>query len=259
MRDLPNRRGLSLIELLVVMAVLAILIGLLLPVLSTVRAAGVSARCQTNLRQMAIAAQAYSTTFDAFPPALRYEREEGRLVQIAWDWKSTLGGHLLGPGPLWSYLDNPGEVQQCPAYRGSANFAGDPFTGYNYNTTYIGGESPFAQVGWDVFRRGIAPHRCHRGDRCAMFGDGGYAGGANKFMRAPMNTVEHSLSTVYAGGQAFRHHDETNVVYLDGHVAASNRAYRGNLATDALLGGTMGHPDNGFLSDDDSAYDPRSP
>ena len=76
-------------------------------------------------------------------------------------------------------------------------------------------------------------------------------------MRAPLNTVEGALFRVYAGGQAFRHAGATNVAFLDGHLAPVHRPRPGRLATDQLLEQTMGYPENGFLSDDDRAYDPR--
>ncbi len=66
----PARRAMSMVELIVVIAVLALLGGLLLPGLSMVSAAGRSAQCASNLRQMAIAAQMYATIFDTWPPAI---------------------------------------------------------------------------------------------------------------------------------------------------------------------------------------------
>ena len=66
-----------------------------------------------------------------------------------------------------------------------------------------------------------------------------------------------SLGTLYGGGQAFRHRGSTNVEYLDGHTGISESAAAGPLATQNLLDQVMGYPANGFLSEDDRAYDPR--
>jgi prepilin-type processing-associated H-X9-DG protein len=146
---------------------------------------------------------------------------------------------------------------QCPDYDGESNFEGDPFTGYNYNTSYIGGEAAYVEVGWAVVRKGVAPHACQRVDRCAVFGCGGYSGGANKFMRAPGNPEHGSLFVTYAGGQAFRHAgNTTNSAFLDGHVESRGVACKGESATEGLLN-VMGYGANGFLSDDDGAYAPR--
>ena len=76
-------------------------------------------------------------------------------------------------------------------------------------------------------------------------------------MRAPSNTVENDLSTVYAGAQAFRHQGCTHVCFLDGHVAGMCACHEGPQATTPLLDGVAGFPANGFLSNDDANYDPR--
>jgi prepilin-type processing-associated H-X9-DG protein len=249
-----------MIELLVVVALLGVLLGLLLPSIGQVRSAGRSARCASNLRQMAMAAAGYSAVHDVFPPALRYALRDDGLHIVAWDWETTASGMLVGPGPLWSIPGDPGSVQQCPEHAGASNFA-DPTTGYNYNTTYLGAESPFPYApgwgeGWERLRWGARPHACRRSASCALFGDGGIAAGvANKFMRAPMNSVEGDLSMVYAGAQAFRHGRCSNVAWVDSHVSGVCAPRKGAHATEELLRG-MGYPGNGFLSDDDSAYDP---
>lgn len=54
------RRGFSLIELLVVVAIIAILVGLVLPALSSARKSGKSAVCASNLRSVGQALEAYS-------------------------------------------------------------------------------------------------------------------------------------------------------------------------------------------------------
>jgi prepilin-type processing-associated H-X9-DG protein/prepilin-type N-terminal cleavage/methylation domain-containing protein len=255
MRPAARRDGFTLIELLVVVATVALLLGLLLPALSSVQASSRSALCVSNLRQMAIAAQGYALEYQYFPPAVRYENE-GTITEIGWDWITTWDRQLISPGPLWAYTDDPGKVQQCPGYHGTTNTA-DPYTGYNYNTTHIGGEAPPFHWGWDGFRAGVRFSACRWTARVAVFGDGGRAGGTNKFMRAPMNSEGCGVDVVYAGGQAFRHQKTTNVAYLDGHVGIVGTPCEGLLATQRLLSDKMDYPRNGFLSDDDRAYDPR--
>ena len=249
----PAHRALTMVELMVVLAVLALLLGLLLPTLSIVSAAGRSTQCRSNLRQMALAAHAYTMVYTVYPAAIRYE--DGG-IQVAWDWVTTFTGELISPGSLWGFSNDPGQVQQCPDYQGETNFA-DPFTGYNYNTTFIGAEGTLATPGWEDLRWGVPLGQHRRTVETAMFGDGGRAGGTNKFMRAPMNSEGYALDVIYSGGQAFRHQRSTNVAYLDGHVDSVGKPYAGALATESLLEDVMGYPENGFLSDDDSAYDPR--
>jgi prepilin-type processing-associated H-X9-DG protein/prepilin-type N-terminal cleavage/methylation domain-containing protein len=256
-----RRNGVTMTELLVVMAALALLIGLLAPALSGVAAGSRSSNCQSNLRQITMAAQNYATMYDSFPAALRFEQVNGAYQRFAWDWVTTLSNQLVGPGPIWAFTDNPDRVQQCPDCMTESTYSGDPFTGYNYNTSFIGAEATFPQLGWANIRNGVPIHACRRTSSCAIFGDGGWKGGANKFMRSPVtfddNGNEVTSPVHYGGGQAFRHRDWTNVAFLDGHVGSKNQPRKGKLATPNMLDQIMDYPGNGFLTEDAAAYDPR--
>lgn len=95
-----NRSAFTLVELLVVIAVIGILISLLLPAVQAARESARQMQCKNNLRQIGIAVINYETSIGTFPP--------GRLYP---DW-IHVGNQ--GPAPVKTYTNYNGVKQDVP-------------------------------------------------------------------------------------------------------------------------------------------------
>jgi prepilin-type N-terminal cleavage/methylation domain-containing protein/prepilin-type processing-associated H-X9-DG protein len=80
-----RRRGMSLVELLVVVAVLSALVALLLPAVQSVREAGRRTACMNNLRGIGCAIYGYESARRTFPVGCLECATKAPRKQIAWN------------------------------------------------------------------------------------------------------------------------------------------------------------------------------
>ncbi|MDO8302798.1 MAG: type II secretion system protein [Sedimentisphaerales bacterium] len=268
-----RKKAFTLVELLVVIAIIAMLLSILVPSLQ--RARGLTKRlvCLSNLRQLSVAAQIYTNNYNDFYPFAMETLSGGGSSSIinCWDFMDPKLGKGK-PGLLWQG-DGIAKIQQCPDFKGAANWAGDPYTGYNYNSSYIGGsvatfggiassanggasfaaKKPSPPTGsTEIIVRSSKTTELKHPAATALFGDGQWSGGANKFMRSPFFGPNDGGPGNWAGTQGFRHLGQTNVAYCDGSARPQKERYT---QTEDPAEASNIAPLTGFLSPDNSAYD----
>mgnify|MGYP000009154466 FL=1 len=222
------RKSFTLIELLIVVAVMAILAGLLLPALNRARERGMGVKCMANLKNVGMVMHAYtSQANDTFPFA-----EEGKR-----QWYTNPGGWILkdyfrmwaGDPSLPDWIEFVPLRTLCPKV---ANYGYDRAENYPGYSRWADWAKPsfYGMTGasWDIGKRILQKESwyLHKFNlvrtpsaKVMQAETNSQAGGANHGCWRLYEAVADATAVT---GIVYAHNQMANVLFFDLHVEAKD-------------------------------------
>ena len=226
--------GFTLVELLVVIGIIALLVGILLPVLNGARQAAQSTQCLSNVRQLVTACVLYSNENHGFWPPAAADEDTTNLLR--WHGSRAVATDLFDlrrdPSPLKPYLSEG--IKTCPSLQkdllaGAEAGAG----GYGYNQDYLGSSIAEYGTAWpspaDTYTRTAKMAQIKNSSEKIAFGDTASAVNYDmatyaatkglfqySFVNEPVNAYGHNQPSLH-----FRHKGRrVNIAWTDGHASS---------------------------------------
>jgi prepilin-type N-terminal cleavage/methylation domain-containing protein/prepilin-type processing-associated H-X9-DG protein len=236
-------KAFTLIELLVVISIVAVMLAMLLPSLSTSRELAKGVKCLANLRQTHHGFSEYANANKTYwavggynhnilwsrivmkTLGLKYTGEQGVNIG-AFAWNDGLGDQGFGnPNDYVYNLSKKGRnnsIMKCPSDSFLNNWGGENATSYRFNTGYTYGygfgisDSYTVSATYKLVWGRIKEHQLERPTKTFVIGDGITGDGSYEYTITNLNTT--AAMSDYHNGAA-------NFLFSDGHAGPIVKAF----------------------------------
>ena len=229
-RRVWEKNGFTLMELLVVIAVIALLASMLLPALLGAREFARRIKCVSNLRQWGLAVQMYVADNNGYFPIARDNNPAVRY------WSDYLASYIDKEEPsLPGYLKDRAKVRgtlhRCPTEGFPPN--NNPSSDYLINRDLC----PYFNTDGTIERESQVAKKMNlvkNPSKTLLLIDGKlpYGSVIDFIMRTDPGYVYCSVD--------YRHSDGCNILFVDGHVAWQKKPADGSYLDIANIGGIVG-------------------
>lgn len=213
-----SSRAFTLVELLTVIAIIGVLAAIIIPVTGRVRSSAKTAKCASNIRQLAQAALLYAGDHrNVLPPTFGTPVAEGTYSTTAWWWE------------LYPVYCSGAEVFSCPADdTGFTPAASATFT--RNGVTLANGKVSYGPIGSQI---GAADYKAF-GKRLSTLSSPARMVMLMDYHHTSLRLSENwnankprwtssgvgAVSSVNNEYPAYPHSEKANMAFVDGHVAA---------------------------------------
>jgi prepilin-type N-terminal cleavage/methylation domain-containing protein len=211
-----HRLGFTLVELLCVIAIIALLAGLLLPASSTVLLRAKNIQCLNNLRQIGSAANAAATDNNGYYPIIEIDPNTEAILAQTDSNAGTVNNIVAALTPYLGGSTNPSAIQkifQCPLDLAGPDNYDNLYASNGYKSSYM----------WAPYSEGESTAVINKYTR-----RGQYKASLSRVILASDWQAVHSSSL--GGSVAAGYPMDLYAVFADGHAASTSSHYRTSTA-----------------------------